>query len=465
MKFAWLAASAMILAVAASFLQSQQPELVAKAVMVPGPGEQKKPVKVELKCPTPDSVIRYTLDGTIPGPEGGMAYDAPISIDKTTTLVAVAFAKGKTPNQPAVGVYLFDPKPGLHTFHIGNSLTGTTGKFPDFMRSAGILHQYSSFTAGGALTSQLWASFPKRQDEWDKKLAAYKKIDHFTVQPRDFNPQKDEKTKTTKYDVDREAENDIRFFELVRKHSPEMQPWFYAEWVEKGRGRPTDLGLVPSRQMKQLFPAMSWEESMAAMLLYNEDLQAKVLDSYKAGKKPRVLPSCLAMGWIKNLIDNGKVPGVKPDSLYPFLFNDGVHPDTKGGYLVDMTWYAAFYRESPEGKFNPAGSGLTVEQAKLMQELAWDVVRNYPDCGLYEAGTTPVEKPTITPGQATKTHVPTTLTSKTPGAWFRYTLDGTTPTRTRGYVYCGIVHVPIGRTVKAIAYKSGMADSEVAEGK
>ena len=25
-----------------------------------------------------------------------------------------------------------------------------------------------------------------------------------------------------------------------------------------------------------------------------------------------------------------------------------------------------------------------------MQKLAWDVVKNYPDCGLYEEGTTPV---------------------------------------------------------------------------
>ena len=56
-----------------------------------------------------------------------------------------------------------------------------------------------------------------------------------------------------------------------------------------------------------------------------------------------------------------------------------------------------------------------------------------------------------------------TLTSETPGAWFRYTLDGTPPTRTRGYVYCGVINVPAGTTLKAIAYKSGMADSAVAQ--
>jgi hypothetical protein len=203
---------------------------------------------------------------------------------------------------------------------------------------------------------------------------------------------------------------------------------------------------------------------MAAMLLYNEDLQAKVVETYKEGKRPRVLPSCLAMGWIKNLIDHGKLPGAAKDSLYPLLFSDGVHPNVKGGYLVDMTWYAAFYRESPEGKVLPAGTGLTAEQAKVMQKLAWDVVKNYPDCGLFEEGTAPVAAPEFVAekGPSEKTQA-LALTSKTPGAWFRYTLDDTAPTRTRGYVYCGVVNLPAGATLKAIAYKSGMADSAVAE--
>jgi hypothetical protein len=306
------------------------------------------------------------------------------------------------------------------------------------------------------LTWQLWDNqLPKRQKEWDTKLAGFKQIDHFTVQPRDF----------TNNSVDHEAEYAIRFFEVIRKHSPQMQPWFYAEWVEKNRGRPTDQGKVPSRQMKQTNPALSWEESMGAMLLYNEDLQAKVVESYKEGKRPRVLPSCLAMGWIKNLIDQGKLPGAEKGSFYPLLFSDGVHPNAKGGYLVDLTWYAAFYRESPEGKVLPVGTGLTEDQAKVMQQLAWDVVKNYPDCGLYEEGTTPVAVPEfVLQGEPVegKTQA-VTLRSQTPGAWFRYTLDGTVPTRTRGYVYCGIVNKPIGATLKAIAFKSGMADSTVTE--
>lgn len=346
-------------------------------------------------------------------------------------------------------------KEGLATFHIGNSLTNTTAKFADFARTAGIVHKYQSFTAGGHLTWQLWDNqLPKRQKEWDDKLAGYKRIDHFTVQPRDF----------TNNSVDHEADYAIRFFEVIRKHSPEMQPWFYAEWVEKDRRRPTDQGKMATRQMKQTYPAQTWEESMAAMLLYNEDLQAKVLETYKEGKRPRVLPSCLAMGWIKNLIDQGKLHGAEKDAFYPLLFSDGVHPNVKGGYLVDLTWYAAFYRESPEGKILATGTGLTDEQATVTQKLAWDVVKNYPDCGLYEEGSKPVAAPEVlVQAEPVGKSQPLMLTSKTPGAWFRYTLDGTEPTRTRGYVYCGVISFPENATLKAIAYQSGMADSTVAE--
>ena len=68
----------------------------------------------------------------------------------------------------------------------------------------------------------------------------------------------------------------------MREKSPDFQPWLYIEWVEQNRGRPSDNGLVPSSQMKKLYPALTWEESMAAMLLYGEELQKKIGETYSA---------------------------------------------------------------------------------------------------------------------------------------------------------------------------------------
>jgi hypothetical protein len=53
------------------------------------------------------------------------------------------------------------------------------------------------------------------------------------------------------------------------------------------------------------------------------------------------------------------------------------------------------------------------------------------------------------------------ITSATSGASIRYTTNGTTPTSSSGTVYAGPVAISGTTTLKAIAYKSGMADSAV----
>jgi hypothetical protein len=86
-------------------------------------------------------------------------------------------------------------------------------------------------------------------------------------------------------------------------------------------------------------------------------------------------------------------------------------------------------------------------------------------------------KPTLTPssgsGPAGST-IRVTMATSTPGAYLRYTLDGSTPTcGSSGHgttipAQSGTVLVPIptvfGRTLKAIACKPGLTPSDVAVG-
>jgi len=417
------------------------------------------------------AVIRYTLDGSWPSAEHGETYEKPIHITQSTTISAVAILPERAPSLLNTVTYLVrgTMKPGLSSAHIGNSLTGTTGGFWRFARTAGYDHKQVAFLRPGALTRELWAlasgeyandklaSAKEKQARdrgvapWDEYWGKVGKVDLITLQPRDF-------------DLEKETAAEIAFINRFREKSPDLQPWLYCEWVEQKRERPSDRGEVPSFQMKKTFPALTWEESMGAMLLYMEELQHRLAAQVHEGRPAHIIPSALAMGWIKNRIDHGQVPGVKPGSFYPLLFNDQVHPadapihgTANGAFLVDMTWFSAFYRESPEGKVLPIETTFTPDQARIVERLAWDVIKNYPDCGLYEEGVTPCAKPEFANDGRT-----ITLSSTTPGAWFRYTLDGTVPTRTRGYVYCGVISVQPGIHVKAVAYKSGMADSEVA---
>ena len=431
--------------------------------------EQVGPLDVTITS-SPGATIRYTLDGSWPDASHGLIYKGPIHIEKTSTISAVGVFEGGAPSLSMTVTYLINGsrKPGLNSAHIGNSLTGTTGGFFRFARTAGYDHKSVAFLRPGALTRELYAvatgayvndKLAKAKEEqsqkrgtptWAEYWAKVGKVDLLTLQPRDF-------------DLEKELAAEVSFIKMFREKSPDLQPWLYCEWVEQKRERPSDKGEVPCYQMQKTFPALTWEESMGAMLLYMEELQYRLNPQIKGGKPVRIIPAALAMGWVKNMIDNGQVPGIKPGSFYPLLFNDQVHPadapihgSANGAYLVDMTWYSAFYREQPEGRVLPIETTYTPEQARMIERLAWDVINNYPDCGLYEQGNEPCAKPEIaTNGKTIK------LTSATPGAWFRYTLDGTEPTRTRGYVYCGVISVQPGIKVKAVAYKSGMADSAV----
>jgi len=427
----------------------------ARPALVPGFGDYETGQKIVMKDRDADVAIRYTLDGTAPGIHDGLLYSGPIDIQKISTVTAVAFKEGLACSPPTQGTYLIGAptRPAMNSFHIGNSLTGNTARFPLYARTAGAIDHYSSFLMGGALTVNLWKH--KEGDEkqrWEQIVGKLTlPLDNLTVQPRDFN-------------VAQEADYAVRFFNLMREKSPDVQPWLYAEWVEKERRRPSDAGVVPSSQMSKTYPALTWEESMSAMLLYNEEVQKLINERDHAGKRVKIIPSDIAMGWARNLLDHNKIHGIPGGeaSFYATFFEDSVHVSPIGSYLVDLTWYSAFYGQSPEGKVLPIGTTLTAEQAGILQRLAWDVVKNYPGAGLYEQGTTPVESPTASPAPGEVGDVtPVTLSSATPGAWFRYTLDGTTPTRTRGYVYCGVVSVRPGMTLSAIAYKSGMADSGV----
>jgi len=91
-------------------------------------------------------------------------------------------------------------------------------------------------------------------------------------------------------------------------------------------------------------------------------------------------------------------------------------------------------------------------------------------------GTTSTQcaKPTLTPSDARRAAISVTvrIATKTAGAYLRYTLDGSTPTGgssdkgTEIAAASGKVSFAVGpreRTLKAIAYKPGLADSSIAE--
>jgi hypothetical protein len=74
----------------------------------------------------------------------------------------------------------------------------------------------------------------------------------------------------------------------------------------------------------------------------------------------------------------------------------------------------------------------------------------------------PVAAPVFNPPAGSYTSAQTvTLSTGTPGAWMRYTTDGSTPTQSSGILYSGPIPVSSTTTIQAMACASGMTDSAV----
>ena len=66
-----------------------------------------KAFPLELSTKTPDAIIRYTTDGTLPTEESGQIANGPLEIGRTTILRAAAFRNGWKQSTTATQTYLF----------------------------------------------------------------------------------------------------------------------------------------------------------------------------------------------------------------------------------------------------------------------------------------------------------------------------------------------------------------------
>jgi uncharacterized repeat protein (TIGR03806 family) len=79
--------------------------VVAPPTFEPRGGEFTKAARVTLRCAEPGAVIRYTLDGSLPGPTAS-AYERPIELTEPATVRARAYKDGMTRSVVAQETYV-----------------------------------------------------------------------------------------------------------------------------------------------------------------------------------------------------------------------------------------------------------------------------------------------------------------------------------------------------------------------
>jgi hypothetical protein len=86
-----------------------------------------QPFAVQISTATPNSVIRYTMDGSEPTAEHGSVYTGPVLVPRTTTLRAAAFRADLLPTNVDTHTYIFLDDVLRQT---GDGLPTTWGTFP-----------------------------------------------------------------------------------------------------------------------------------------------------------------------------------------------------------------------------------------------------------------------------------------------------------------------------------------------
>jgi outer membrane protein OmpA-like peptidoglycan-associated protein len=90
--------------------QPPKPVPAAAPAFSPAPGTFDGSQQVTLSSSTPKAVIRYTTDGTEPT-EASPVYTGPITVDRTTTLKAIAVAPGALRSPVVSGTFTASPPP------------------------------------------------------------------------------------------------------------------------------------------------------------------------------------------------------------------------------------------------------------------------------------------------------------------------------------------------------------------
>lgn len=337
----------------------------------PAPGSYSETQTIAITCATPGATIRFQRNGYAPSTEHGEIYKGPIKLEKGAILAAIAYTDATAASPVVIGAYRVgqfgrDAKT-VRTFHIGNSLTDTVdGWLKPVAESAGRSLDFHRFTIPGAPTDWLW-NHPGTgfgDGRYAEAFFVLAPIDHIFTQPFAGHDRS----------IENEAEYSTKFFDLCRKHSPEVQPWLYVQWPgpefkdnwSQGKGSTKPLGLKP---------AATWQEGVANHVAYTEAVRQRINEAAPQGKRVRIVPGGLALAELKTRIDAGRVPGMK--DFFQETFADGIHLTPKGRYLIALVHYACIYGESPEGKVSALTTGLTAEQARIFQEIAGKTVKDY----------------------------------------------------------------------------------------
>jgi len=156
------------------------------------------------------------------------------------------------------------------------------------------------------------------------------------------------------------------FYQAAVAGNPEIQVYMYETWDYRGRGFDWRARLESDRAL--------WAEQVDAINAAHE------------GPDMLLIPGGAGMAALHDAIAAGRVPGM---SDIGEVFEDDIHLTDVGNYFIACVVYATIYRRSPVGaphrmndRFGNPMQAPTADQARVFQEIAWEVVASDPRAGI-----------------------------------------------------------------------------------
>lgn len=264
------------------------------------------------------------------------------------------------------------PEGLLSVYHLGHSLVGRD--MPAMLAQlAGAGHGHESQLGWGAELQAHWGDVPLEGGETENDHPRFREA-HEAVESGEY----DALVMTEKIGL----EDSIKYHDS----------WYYLSlWAEKAVAANPEIRLYLYETWHNLENEQAWLDRLDSDLAksWEREIIDRALATGRVDRPIYVIPGGQVMArFTRELATRGGVDGLNRAAD---LFQDDIHFNSAGAYLIALTHYAVLYGRSPVGLphelLDAKGTPLPplgAEAARLMQEVVWEVVQAYPRTGVQQ---------------------------------------------------------------------------------
>ncbi|MCB5246930.1 MAG: chitobiase/beta-hexosaminidase C-terminal domain-containing protein [Candidatus Cloacimonetes bacterium] len=410
--------------------------VVSNPAISPAGGSYASAQTITMSVGTAGASIRYTLDGSQPTPQYGDLYLAPFQLTTTATVKAIAYrgnwissnviSQSYVINGPVSdplfsvpgGDYLSPFSVAITTLPAGSTIYYTTdGSDPSELNGT----IYSTPVQINQNTTLKARAYRANWEPSNISAAVY----NFYVSPVSIVPNGGTFTENQYVNLSTVTPGALISYTLDGSDPiPGTSPAF----------DPLDPVLV---DQDLLLKAIASKENWYPSAIASADFDINI-------PLPDVAtPVILPPSGVYNAAQTVTMSTTTPDATLVFT-TDGSEPSLEngtvyaGGFVVDsnVTIKARGFKDGYDPSLIATVQYVIVIPIETVQTPVFD-----PPAGIYNEA------------------IQVTISTQTPEATIRYTIDGTEPSETVGTIYSGPVNISETTTIKAIAYKTGMNTS------